>query len=495
MPPLLRLASAALILTTAALLGCKPAEESPRRADAASSTSVAPDRPGTAVPPPSGTVLVDEGAADAFGARAEATPAGPEAGDEPDRHEEGTEDVALAPEPELPVALTEERRRMVMAAVGAEAMERAREFNREGLRKHRRLDIEAALRDYRAALEAWPGYPHTNYNIACAYALTDRAEEALEHLAVLRLIGDEAARERLVAARLDADFDPLRGDPRFRALTGYVPITVTWSPGDDGRAEAERVAEALRASELPARPGRSPWRWEVSRPTLYVEGADPLARDMADALEAVTDGPLHRSEAGELGEGEGVVLVLPARVAVEADEPDNRDDLGEHGEHGEPSEEAEANGAGAAEGARDGDGASDGDGDGLPAAPVAVERPGEDDGVVDVGVAAPLPTLSDFVGRRLTADDGAGTVQRLHLKHTGFFDWEVGGPDGSRTTRTGRYALAGDALSLRYTERTEAPGPDPRSPTVTASEGLEMSPRWTIEPDGLRVGDVIFRAR
>jgi len=65
-----------------------------------------------------------------------------------------------------------------------------------------------------AALEAYDDKAVTHYNLACAEAQLGEADAALQHLAA-------AVQERpsLAAdAHIDADLEPIRGDPRFDAL-------------------------------------------------------------------------------------------------------------------------------------------------------------------------------------------------------------------------------------------------------------------------------------
>jgi uncharacterized Ntn-hydrolase superfamily protein len=54
------------------------------------------------------------------------------------------------------------------------------------------------------------------FNLACFESLAGRRDDAIEHLRAA-IAADESAREM---ARADSDFEPLRDDPEFRALTG-----------------------------------------------------------------------------------------------------------------------------------------------------------------------------------------------------------------------------------------------------------------------------------
>ncbi|PKN58305.1 MAG: hypothetical protein CVU56_06590 [Deltaproteobacteria bacterium HGW-Deltaproteobacteria-14] len=458
-------------LLTAALACCKPASEPPRSAappDAATTPWLAERDVGLAAP--SGTILVDGPVTD-LAPGADVPPlvgelaapgeidAGPGAGDAPDDVVAGGDaaevdpsvaagDASLVPLAATSIVLPEELVAKVRAAPTARAEDDARRLNRTGLQKHRRLELEAAIRDYQQALDAWPGHPFSNYNIACAYALTGHPDDALRHLAILAVVGDEASRDRLLSARTDADFDAMLDDPRFREVTGYTPIYVSWSPGLDKRVDAQRIATALHGAHLSARATPTAWETRYDRPTLLVRPNDAVAARAAEEVRAaVTLGAIDQKDDPSLDLRRTVVLVLPAPPAA---------------------------GAEAAVAPRDGD-----------------DRPGEVSAPA-VGLEGDARAFSDLVGVRLAARDG-GTVQKLLLKPTGFFEWEVATPDGGRTLRRGRYAVRGDALALDYREDVQTPGPDPTAPEVRFEEGKRSTHPFALTSAGLTMDGVTFR--
>jgi hypothetical protein len=67
----------------------------------------------------------------------------------------------------------------------------------------------------RELIEAYPGQGRLYYNVACCESLAGRAQDAVEHLR-LAVAAWEGCREM---ARGDADFDPVRSEPAFVALT------------------------------------------------------------------------------------------------------------------------------------------------------------------------------------------------------------------------------------------------------------------------------------
>lgn len=83
--------------------------------------------------------------------------------------------------------------------------------------------LDDARRAYGNCVRVGFRIPVSYYNMACASSRAGRIEEALADLE--RAYDAGYVDERLV--RSDADLDPLRGDPRFRELTGVPDPTVT----------------------------------------------------------------------------------------------------------------------------------------------------------------------------------------------------------------------------------------------------------------------------
>jgi tetratricopeptide (TPR) repeat protein len=80
-------------------------------------------------------------------------------------------------------------------------------------------DHRGAAEVIRAALERNPDNPPVLYNLACAESLAGDTEAAIHHL-TRAVAGDARCAEW---AKDDADFDPLRGDPRFAsAIAGQA---------------------------------------------------------------------------------------------------------------------------------------------------------------------------------------------------------------------------------------------------------------------------------
>ena len=68
----------------------------------------------------------------------------------------------------------------------------------------------------RELVQANPDDARLLYNVACCESLAGRTDDAIEHLRRAIEV-DEQMRE---LATGDSDFDPIRTEPRFRALVG-----------------------------------------------------------------------------------------------------------------------------------------------------------------------------------------------------------------------------------------------------------------------------------
>jgi len=76
--------------------------------------------------------------------------------------------------------------------------------------------LDAAIKDIQRALEVEPEEALLHYNLACYLSLAGRKRSALTHLA--RAFALDASYRELTGS--EPDFDPIRSDPQFRALTG-----------------------------------------------------------------------------------------------------------------------------------------------------------------------------------------------------------------------------------------------------------------------------------
>jgi tetratricopeptide (TPR) repeat protein len=95
------------------------------------------------------------------------------------------------------------------------------ERNSEGLVHFANKDYEKAAETYEQFLAETPGDAGFLYNLACAESLLGRTENALEHLR--QSVEANAVFKR--NALEDSDFDAIRDDPEFSAITGQADAT------------------------------------------------------------------------------------------------------------------------------------------------------------------------------------------------------------------------------------------------------------------------------
>ncbi len=113
---------------------------------------------------------------------------------------------------------------LALAPVGVGVSLRAGQKNGAGVKMHRKKKYDKAIDAYLSALRLDPGHLLARYNLACAFALTGRIDDALALLRQLREAGCPLCLDRLQRAVADSDFAACRGDPRFAALTTGVEV-------------------------------------------------------------------------------------------------------------------------------------------------------------------------------------------------------------------------------------------------------------------------------
>jgi Flp pilus assembly protein TadD len=76
--------------------------------------------------------------------------------------------------------------------------------------------LDSAIEDMQQALALEPEEALLHYNLACYFSLAGRKRSALTHLS--KAIALDATYRELTES--EPDFDPIRSDPQFQALTG-----------------------------------------------------------------------------------------------------------------------------------------------------------------------------------------------------------------------------------------------------------------------------------
>lgn len=141
----------------------------------------------------------------------------PEVEEEPPPAQAPPAPAAYAPPP--PFSPAERAERFPRGDLAA-----ARARNREGLARRAAGDAPGALAAYEEALTLSPRYVPARYNRACELARLggEHVSAALDELETLLRLGTKDARLFVARGRFDADFDAVREEPRFEAITGSV---------------------------------------------------------------------------------------------------------------------------------------------------------------------------------------------------------------------------------------------------------------------------------
>jgi Flp pilus assembly protein TadD len=78
--------------------------------------------------------------------------------------------------------------------------------------------LDEAIQSLERAHEVEPSEPLIEYNLACYYSLKGAKQQALEYLS--RAINNNPALRDMIGR--EPDFDPIRSDPGFQALTSVI---------------------------------------------------------------------------------------------------------------------------------------------------------------------------------------------------------------------------------------------------------------------------------
>lgn len=493
--------------SSAALVGCKPSDEPARRATIVLGSIDGPDvgAPPPSVPGPAAPGTMDGAKATRVDgrnappvvgevARGPATQAfeaveerdGADAGTSPEGGADATaagpgdvggpltEEIveaadSAAPEPiASPLPRYDEPMEDEVAAAlakppGQVAQDEARALNKSGLEKLKQKLYDEAIATYRQALEAWPGHVYSRFNLACALTLTGRTDEALGALQILWRMAatSTGAADRLKAARIDKDFEPLRKDPRFRTLTGATDIVVAWSRDGD-KTEAKRLAEVLRTAKWAAKSSGRAWNASEAMPreptVLYREDDAVAARSAAEVAAALGVDGIRAEPAGPLPPEAPPIVVWLGGGAEPPDGDAPPDD-------GPPSHEPPSHEPG----------------DAPPSHEPGAEAPGE------------RGEVADFIGVRVFAGSG-GDRASFELQPSGFFLWDEL-RDGAHTKRSGRYQVRGTKLALTFEERVET-GVTGGAPKVEVRAGQSLIVSVAVrEPGVLSIDGRAFRPR
>lgn len=190
------------------------------------------------------------------------------------------------PDPEMEAFLNRDQSPIYVESVSSRAERRSREHNRDGMREYERGDYRAAAAEFRDALEDNPFNRRAKYNLACQYALLGQYDDSLRELDELGRWDSGDAQEQLSHARTDEDFLSMRGDVRFRLITGFANIQLLNGAGDAG---LEKVAE-IHAAITEAGYSISSYGYDKnsrSRPVVWFRrGYEDLTETVAQIIDA-----------------------------------------------------------------------------------------------------------------------------------------------------------------------------------------------------------------
>lgn len=137
---------------------------------------------------------------------------------------------------------------------------RANPFKTSGLAKYKEFDLDGAISDFQKGLEIDPNDVALNFNIACAYSLTEKKEEAYYHLSKAVNLGFNdferiQTHDDLAYVRIQPEFDAFKKSG-FRT-TNLTKKTSSDQTGVAVEVESENndtlLAQLNRLAELKER--------------------------------------------------------------------------------------------------------------------------------------------------------------------------------------------------------------------------------------------------
>lgn len=224
-------------------------------------------------------------------------PSAPDAGPAPEVAEAPAPDAAVAAPDALPPLDPAIEATLQKRPTSAEKLE-SRRLNTEGLKRHKLKDYAGAAKFYQEALDNDPTAMLPRYNLACALSLSRQPELALQHLLVHQALGHKM---KLQDARADADFEPMRKDPRFRKLTGYADVVIFAAEAVPSTVSEDVASAILKAVRFPAALGVAPSAVKETA-VYYREGYAAAARQVASVIGDLKPQPMPARLAGEAGD-------------------------------------------------------------------------------------------------------------------------------------------------------------------------------------------------
>jgi len=124
---------------------------------------------------------------------------------------------------------------------------RADDQNSDGIRDYERGRHNDAIDHFERALRYDEWHVLAKYNLACNLNLVGRADDALDHLEELMRWDISESDERMARARVDDDFESLRTNERFQAITGYTRTQLLNGAGQGGLGAVGELRDSLES--------------------------------------------------------------------------------------------------------------------------------------------------------------------------------------------------------------------------------------------------------
>jgi tetratricopeptide (TPR) repeat protein len=132
--------------------------------------------------------------------------------------------------------------------------QRANPFKSSGLAKYKDFDLDGAIEDFQKGLDIDPNDVALNFNVACAYSLTEKKDEAYKHLAKAVSLGFNdferiLTHDDLAFVRIQPEFDTFK-QSGYRVYTGAKKApSMTAESTATTSAETETIAKSVENDE------------------------------------------------------------------------------------------------------------------------------------------------------------------------------------------------------------------------------------------------------
>jgi tetratricopeptide (TPR) repeat protein len=122
--------------------------------------------------------------------------------------------------------------------------QRANPFKSSGVAKYKEFDLDGAIEDFKKGIDIDPNDVALNYNLACAYSLSENKDEAYKFLAKAVSLGFNdferiQTHDDLAFVRIQPEFDTFK-QSGYRIYTGAKKAPVASSSGTSSQVQEEQ---------------------------------------------------------------------------------------------------------------------------------------------------------------------------------------------------------------------------------------------------------------